>query len=260
MLGRKQKEKNENFVNTFDNIESIISKGELDNAIDMTVQIMKKDIGNKKWGVAWSGGKDSVVLDMVCQEIGQFPSCIGMTNELEYPEFMQFVTDYMPNDLKVYTSGHTLKWLSDNLEWLFPKDSQQAAKWFKAIQHKAQNDFFKDKNLDMLLTGRRKLDMNYIGKNQQYKNKSTGVVRYSPLSEWSHELILAAIKYYDLPVSPSYSWKNGWVVGSGCWAARQWTGSTRQGWTEIYEIDPSIVHKASRYIKSAEHYVRNLGI
>jgi hypothetical protein len=166
----------------------------------------------------------------------------------------------MPDDLKVYNSGHTLLWLSNNLDWLFPKTSKEASRWFKAVQHKAQDSFVKDKRVDVLLTGRRKKDMNYTGVNGIYKNKNTNVVRYSPIYEWSHEEVLACMKYYNLPVAPFYSWNNGFVVGSGNWAARQWTGSIKEGWRQIYLIDPTIVEKASKYIKSAEEYVWNLGV
>ncbi|MFM8759096.1 MAG: hypothetical protein ACKODS_06060, partial [Methylophilaceae bacterium] len=65
--------------------------------------------------------------------------------------------------------------------------------------------------------------------------------------------------YYRLPLAPFYSWPNGFIVGSGCWAARQWTGTIEKAWSEVYSIDSSVVIKASKYIKSAEEYVRNLG-
>ena len=66
--------------------------------------------------------------------------------------------------------------------------------------------------------------------------------------------------YYNLPVAPFYNWINGWVVGSGCWAARQWTGSIEKGWQEVYSIDPNVVKEAATLIPSAEEYVRNMGI
>lgn len=259
MLGKKQQEKNENFVRAYSNIKDIVSKADLDNLISDTVAKMRGTIGNLRAGIAWSGGKDSVVLEYLCSQIKAMPSCIGMTDDLEYPAFMAFVTKNMPSDLKVYNSGHTLEWLSKNLSWLFPRDSNQASKWFKAIQHNAQNKFFAEKKLDILLTGRRKADMNYVGKNGVYKNKQTGVVRYSPLYEWTHEQVLACIFYYNLPLAPFYHWNNGWIVGSGCWPARQWTGSTQKAWAEVWQIDPSVVKKASTCINSAEQYVRNMG-
>lgn len=262
MLGRKQREDNKRFLHTWNNIETIISKWEVDNRIDKTLWKMQEVLGGQvRYGSAWSGGKDSVVVDFMLRRLGkEFPSCIGMTHDLEYPEFMQYVTNNMPHDLKVYNSGHTLKWLSENLHMLFPKDSNIAKQWFINIQHKAQNTFWKDKNLDVLITGRRNKDSNYCGKNGIYKNKGTQVVRYSPIYDWSHEETLGVMHYYNLPVAPFYNWINGWVVGSGCWAARQWTGSIEKGWQEVYSIDPNVVKEAATLIPSAEEYVRNMGI
>lgn len=262
MLGRKQRENNDRFVYTWENIETIITKTEVDNKIDATLESMKQVLTPRtRYGSAWSGGKDSVVVDFLCRRLGrEYPSCIGMTHDLEFPEFMQYVTDNMPPDLSVYNSGHTLKWLSENLHMLFPKDSTIAKHWFINIQHKAQNNFWKDKELDILITGRRNKDSNYCGKNGLYRNKQTKVIRYSPIYDWTHEETLGVMKYYGLPLAPFYSWVNGWVVGSGCWPARQWTGSIEQGWAEVYSIDPNVVLDAANYIESAKDYVRNLGL
>jgi 3'-phosphoadenosine 5'-phosphosulfate sulfotransferase (PAPS reductase)/FAD synthetase len=260
MLGQKQKENNDKFVYVWNNIEKYISKAEVDNKLDYTVETMRPVLNHKRYVVAWSGGKDSVVLDFVTKQLKQeYPSCMGMTKDLEYPEFLKFVTNNMPEDLKVYNSGHSLKWLSENIGWLFPKTSKEASRWFKAVQHKAQDQFVNDKSIEVLLTGRRKKDMNYTGINGIYQNKATGVTRYSPIHDWSHEEVLGCMRYYNLPEAPFYSWRNGFVVGSGNWASRQWTGSIEQGWAEVYEIDKSIVLNASKYIETAKQYVRSLG-
>lgn len=254
-LGFKQKESNQRFKYVWNNITSIVTKEELDNHIQLTLFKMNSVLNGKRYGLAWSGGKDSVVVDFLLKQFNEsYPSCIGMTKGLEYPEFMQFVTLNMPNDLKVYMTKHDVVWLSNNLDWLFP-NTKQAAKWFKAVQHSAQNSFFKDKNLEVLVTGRRKKDYNYCGQNGLYKNKNTKVVRYSPIYDWTHEMTLACIKYYNLPLAPFYSWLNGWVVGSGNWAARQWCGSIKNGWNEIYQIDKTVVQNAAKHIESAKQFL-----
>lgn len=82
-----------------------------------------------------------------------------------------------------------------------------------------------------------------------------GVTRYSPLSEWTHEQMLAYIHYHNLEMPPIYSWKNGYLCGTHPWPARQWTGSVENAWAEIYEIDSSIVHDAAGLIRSAEDFL-----
>lgn len=260
MLGKKQRSKNSDFVRTWESIGSVISREQVDQRIQETLmkvaQVLKPGV---KFGAAWSGGKDSVVVDFLLRQLSRdFPSCLGMTNDLEYPEFMRYVTNNMPQDLKVYNSGHSLDWLSRNLNMLFPKTADTAKLWFVGIQHKAQNKFYKEKELDVLVTGRRLKDSNYVGKNGIYKNKGTGVVRYSPIYDWTHEEVLGVMHYYKLPLAPFYSWPNGWIVGSGCWAARQWTGSIEQGWAEVYSIDPTVVIKAAELLDSARSFLNNL--
>ena len=144
---------------------------------------------------------------------------------------------------------------------LFPSNATIAAKWFKLIQHNAQDYFVKKYDLDLIILGRRKLDTNYTGKAGEniYTNRK-GITRYSPLDDWSHEHVMAVIAYYmnaDLP--PNYYWPNGWVVGTGCWPARQWTGSVFNAWKEIYIIDKSIVHKAANYLPSAKQFLQKIG-
>lgn len=257
----KQSESNIHFLQTESKIAQLVSKVELDNLIDRTIEDMKKVLIGVRFGLAWSGGKDSVAVDLVLRKgFGQYPSAIGMTHDLEYPEFMRFVTNNMPDDFKVYNSGHTMQWLADHDDWLFPSEARIANKWFEAVQRKAQIKFKRDKKLDYVVTGRRLLDRNNCGRDGILRNKTTGLVTYSPIKDWSHEHVLAAMHYYNLPRAPFYSWPNGYVVGSGCWAARQWTGNRKRAWDEVYRIDPTVVKRASKYIKSADEYVRHMGI
>lgn len=57
---------------------------------------------------------------------------------------------------------------------------------------------------------------------------------------------------------PIYGWKNGYLCGTHPWPARQWTGDIENAWSEIYEIDSSIVAEAAGHIQSAKDYLENL--
>lgn len=259
ILGKKQTENNDRFAHVWAHIQKYVSKDHIDNLIDKTVQETKDTIQGKKCGYGWSGGKDSVALKFIMDEVGVYHSVMGMTHNLEFPAFMKYATLNMPDGLDIYNSGLDLNWLASNLQMLFPKDSKTAAKWFSIVQHKAQV-FLRDKyQLELLILGRRKQDSNYVGKGTNiYYNKGQKLWRYSPLSDWLHEEVMGLMYYYDLPLSPCYSWPNGWVVGSGNWAARQWTGSTEQGWREIHMIDNTIVEFAATKIQSAEQFLNKI--
>lgn len=75
VLGRKQRIKNSDWIETFDKIEQLITKKELDQLVDKTIQDIKAKTKGKKAAYAWSGGKDSLVLGEICRRAG-ISSCV----------------------------------------------------------------------------------------------------------------------------------------------------------------------------------------
>lgn len=257
-LGKKQTANQSDFLKTLQNIETIISRIHAENLVDRAVEEIKPICRGKRVGWAWSGGKDSQALRVAMEAAGIEPCVMGMTN-LEYPEFLKWVTDQMPWELDVINTGQDLKWLADNLQMLFPQESKTAAKWFRIVQHRAQQIFYERHRLDIIILGRRKADGNYTGPAGQniYTNKA-GITRYSPIETWSHEEVIAICHYFNQPLAPIYWWPNGFVVGTGAWAARQWTGSVDNGWREVYAIDKHIVIKAAQLIPSARKFLERI--
>ena len=258
ILGRKQRIKNEDWIAAMEQIEQLVSKEELDQRVEKTVQDITEKTAGKKAAYAWSGGKDSLVLGTVCQMAGITP-CVLVISNLEYQAFTEWVEANKPPELTVINTGQDLRWLSAHQQMLFPRDSKFAAQWFHIVQHRGQARYYKENHLDMLLLGRRRADGNYVGKGGNIYTNGEGVTRYSPLSEWTHEEILAFIHYYNLAMPPIYSWKNGYLCGTHAWPARQWTGSIENGWAEVYEIDRTIVEAASEYIDSAREFLAGIG-
>lgn len=254
-LGRKQKISNSDWLDALERIEQLVSKRELDELVEKTVEEIKKRTKGRKTAYAWSGGKDSLVLGEICQLAGITP-CVLVVCNLEYKEFIEWVETHRPAELSVINTGQDIKWLAAHLEMLFPQDSGYAARWFQIVQHRGQSKYYKQHELDMLLLGRRKADGNYVGKRDNIYTNDQGVTRYSPLSDWTHEQILAYIHYYSLEMPPIYDWKNGYLCGTHPWPARQWTGSVQNAWTEVYDIDSSIVEAAAEYIQSAGDFLQ----
>jgi 3'-phosphoadenosine 5'-phosphosulfate sulfotransferase (PAPS reductase)/FAD synthetase len=255
MLGKTQSTKNEDWAGAIKTIETLVSKEKLDALTERTVWDIKKTVGSKRVAFSWSGGKDSIVLERLCYLAGIKRSVLVITN-LEYPAFLRWLEHYSPPCTEIICTGQDLHWLKEHEYMLFPQNSRIAARWFQIVQHRGQNQFFNIHKLDFMLLGRRKIDGNYVGKGNIYKTKS-GVVRYSPMADWTHEHILAFIHYYNLPWAPFYAWKNGFVCSTHPWAARQYTDN---GWEDIYAIDSSIVMEAACCIKSAEQYITRKGV
>lgn len=256
VIGRKQNASNDDFVKVWQNIESLVSREQAETLVDETVARIKAATAGKRVGYAWSGGKDSIALQYVCEQAGITDCVLGIASALEYPQFIEWVEQNKPQGLRIWDNkALTLEWLAQHPDMLFPTDSTKAARWFSIIQHRAQAWFFKECNLDIICLGRRRQDGNYTGKNGIYTD-AKGVTRLSPIAEWTHEQILAVIHYFmgdNMP--PIYGWKNGFTVGTGVWAARQWCGDVQNGWREVYDIEPSIVRSAAKFIQSAKDFI-----
>ena len=253
-LGRKQNIKNDAWLEAVANIEAAVSRQELDALVDATVEDIRAKTSGKIAAYAWSGGKDSIVLDKLCEMAGVTSSMIGVCN-LEYPAFMKWVDENKPDGCEVINTGQDLEWLSKHPEMLFPQNSTTAARWFSIVQHRAQREYFAERDLDIIILGRRRADGNYVGRKSNIYTDGKGVTRYSPLADWSHEHILAFIHYHRLPLPPIYGWHNGYLCGTHPWPARQWTGSEENGWREVYNIDKEIVITAAERLPGAKAYM-----
>lgn len=256
-LGRKQRIKNSDWIDTLKKIEQLITKKELDQLVEKTVNEIKKKTKEKKAAYAWSGGKDSLVLGEICRQAG-ITSCVLVICDLEYKAFTEWVEVHKPPELSIINTGQDMKWLVAHSQMLFPQDSKFASRWFQIVQHRGQTKYYKENGLDMLLLGRRRADGNYVGKGDNIYTNGQRVTRYSPLANWTHEQVLAYIHYYNLAMPPIYNWKNGYLCGTHPWPARQWTSNIENAWAEIYEIDSSIVIEAAEHFQSAKAFLETI--
>lgn len=259
VLGRKQSVKNEDWLKAMEEIEKLISREEVEEAVLAAVEDICRETTGKKAAYAWSGGKDSLVLGEICRMAG-ITDCMLAVCDLEYPAFMDWIESHKPDGLEIINTGQGMEWLKKHPEMLFPRDSQTAARWFSVVQHRAQAKYCREHGLDLILLGRRRADGNYCGRGSNVYTDGKGVTRYSPLAAWKHETILGFIHYYQVPMPPIYDWSNGYLCGTHPWPARQWTSNPENAWKEIYSIDPNIVTDAAKSIESASWYLQSIDI
>lgn len=246
------------FHEVYSNIDRYVSKDHIDSLIDKTASEILEMTKGKKAAYAWSGGKDSVVIGLLCETVGISKGVLGLS-ELEYPIFLDWLKDNMPIGMDVINTGQDIPWLLERPHMLFPSDSKHAAMWYKGVQQEAQRLYYKEQGLDVIILGRRKAEGNYVGKKGSniYSNRD-GTTRYSPISEWTHEEVLAAMRYYDLPLAPFYSFPISFYYGTHPWARRNRhpedvkNGTTIHTWREIKDIDPKVIEIAAPYYKEAE--------
>ena len=157
VLGRKQRIENSEWIEAFTKIEQIVSRKDLDRLVDKTVKEIKKKTKDKKAAYAWSGGKDSLVLEKVSQMAG-IQSCVLVICNLEYQAFIEWVDANKPPELEIINTGQDMEWLAAHPQMLFPQESKTAAQWFHIVQHRGQAKYYKDHELDIMLLGRRRAE------------------------------------------------------------------------------------------------------
>lgn len=210
----------------------------------------------------WSGGKDSQVLRLVAEAAGVTESYLAIS-DLEYPAFLAWATQNMPDGLTVFRREWDLDWLAAHPDMLFP-DAKGAGQWFSGVQGWGRRRAIRNDRPRHVLLGRRRADGNQCGSKigpagLGLSYEQDGSVVWSPLADWTHEDVLAALVTFRLPLPPCYRWPRGFRVGTGSWPARQWVDDQLHGWTEVHTIDPSVVHHAATKIPSARALMNDSG-
>lgn len=259
-LGRKQSIRdNADWRDALARARSVVPEAELDTLIARTVEDIRTEAKTQRVAYGWSGGKDSQALAWLMNQAGIDTCVLGMTVGLEWPAMLAWLTDHMPPACDVIAAPLDLRWLSGHPEMLFPQ-REYGPKWFGLVQHKAQARYFQREAIDLLALGRRRADGNYIGPKgtDRYRNAS-GIVRWSPIANWSHEQVFALIDREAIPMPPCYRWPRGYQVGTGAWPARQWTTSIDHGFEECWSIDPDVIRHAAADLPQAADWMQRTG-
>lgn len=254
ILGRKQNSPNERWIEALSRIEELVSRDELNKAVATAVESIKAVAQGKNIAYAWSGGKDSIVLGEICEAAGVKNSMFAYT-DLEYPAFLNWCLSHLPKQCEAIHLNYDIDWLSKNENMLFPH-GRDVNKWYQIVQRTAFTKYFFEHKLDMMIVGHRKADGNIVGPDGTIR-KGSGEIRYSPLAEWPHEMILAYIHYNNVELPPIYDWPDGYRCGTHPWPSRMYVENTEAGWREIYSIDSNIVKQAAEKISSARQFLES---
>lgn len=251
--GRKQTASNEAFARLWENIEKVVSRDQIEGLIADAVMEIRARVRDKKAGYAWSGGKDSIALQVVCEIAGIDRSVIGLSQELEYPHYLEWISRHKPAGCLIWDANIGYDFLMKRPYMVFPENSADLAKWYALIQHKAQADFFREAQLDLIILGRRTQDGNYTGgRGKNIYTDQHGVTRFCPLSQWKHEHVLAAIHYFkNRNIPPIYNDPEGWINGTGVWPVQTSSLGRDHSWELLFEISPETLSKAANYFPEA---------
>lgn len=261
MLGRKQNSKNEDWIKAYKSCTNIISQEHITELSNQTIQRIKSVIELnqfKRIGYAWSGGKDSIVLyDLIKKSGIKVIGGVLALYEHEFPEFIEWLNGNKPNDLVVIKTGaFTDEFINKNPEYLFPvekkfKDAYLPPRW------KVQNKFVKDHDIDCLILGRRIADGNNCGKKDNgFITVSQGRSKFNPIAEWTHEEILAYLRYNGLDLPPIYFYENGFQGGTQLWTEkRRINGSYFDTFDLLMTIDKRIITESRGKLNIVDEYI-----
>lgn len=216
-------------------------------------RVRERSLSAERAVIAWSGGKDSIALEIVATAAGITDSVLVTASpELEFPEFLDWVSENSPQGLRtVVREGINLEWLKARPHLLFPSNAKDASHWYKSVQHAGQRIAMREMKADLMLLGRRTADGNYVGPEgphgREYFDRQGGFVRFSPIAHWSHEETLNVIAAYRPNLPPIYSYPRGFEAGTGTWAGRTGLADVAAGWEELARIDPQLLHLGAHH-------------
>ena len=257
ILGRKQTTDNAKWLEAAADIERLVTKQELDEAVATALEAIRQTTEGKRTAYAWSGGKDSLVISHMCETIG-IKDCVFGCCELEYPAFIAWCMEHKPAGCEVINTGQNLDWLAKHPTMLFLSNSTLVSRWFEIVQKTAIKRYVNSHGLDLVVVGHRKADGNFVGRGSNICSNGAGVTRYSPLADWPHELVLAYIHYHEIDMPPIYQWKDGYRCGTHPWPSRMGMKSVEDGWSDVYAIDPTIVEAAAAKLDSAARFLEGV--
>jgi 3'-phosphoadenosine 5'-phosphosulfate sulfotransferase (PAPS reductase)/FAD synthetase len=250
VIGRKGHQSVDQWREVWEHITEIVPRAAAELAVERAATEIQEVCYGHVPAIAWSGGKDSLALQVVVEAAGMggMPGVCGVAADIEVPACLDYCLTHKPASVIVIDrADFTLAWLARNPQIPFQDNmvfTNHVTRW---SQHEFQR---RRPDVDYLLHGRRRIDRNYLNSKDPFGRHPSGpnrVTQYSPLRDWSHELTLAVIRYSGKPLSPTYDQPAGWLTGTGPWPG--WAPHVLPGvtdpWAYAYIVDQTIVERAA---------------
>lgn len=260
ILGRKHHTAQEDWLEVWNNIERYVSKQETESFVSDTANEIRRYCGGKRSAIAWSGGKDSIALQAICERAGVQLGILSVASKLTWPSYITWFKKFTPSYIKVYDHPDMdIDWLSTHQKkFLFPFPN--ANNYASVLQIRDQERYCREYGIDLLMTGRRTQDGNYCGKNGFYRKHGTFI--FNPIRDYSHEQVIAVCRYLmpHIEMPPVYKYHDGFNHSAAVWSNWIKTPNKALGWKLVYDAEPDIVFKAAEAIPSAREFIETRNI
>lgn len=217
----------------------------LEQDTDRAEYLIKKAVSRIPRGKSiygFSGGKDALALQIICEEAGIDDCVLGTIGfRWEYPDFVNWLDVHKPKNLYIHNADIKPEWLNKNEELVFPDNSKATYKWYKICNQSAYYDYAKAKNAEYIICGHRTADGNVC------VNKNGKIY---PMYDFSHEDIFCILACHQVKLPPIYFYENGFYNGSHAWIMRYGKNAI----DEIYKIDKMILENNVE-INKIKHYL-----
>ncbi|MDR0472313.1 MAG: phosphoadenosine phosphosulfate reductase family protein [Treponema sp.] len=226
--------------------------------IDGSLSILEKALMRGKGIVAYSGGKDAIVVALLAQKLG----VIDGVCELSFC-FTQQETDIKKQAISLgfnvqYRKKFDLRWLARHPQFVFNNDTKQINAFCQIRQRDSCEKYALQNGYKVVITGR-KNQGNSI-KDTIYERRN-GTVGAHPLREWTDGDIWAYLRDKGIPRPWIYGTPFGLAEGNSFWPICRQYPDRDQNYTVIYGIEPNIVLQAARFgIIGAAEFLANNGI
>ncbi|MXM67046.1 hypothetical protein GR925_27355 [Streptomyces sp. HUCO-GS316] len=260
VLKAKSAYSNDDVQRVYDSIGDYVTEEEADAAVTAaaaeTLTVLNNRPDDAVYG--WSGGKDSIALQVVMERAGVRRALLGTIPHVEFRAYLDWCDAHQPDGLTVIENRTvTPAWLAlpQNDRYLFPTNSTDGYRWTMLGTRRAQHLYQEEHGPRLQIYGRRTADGNSIPPTDHGIHRTRRLTSYCPMRTWSHELVLAVIHYNRRCLPPVYSWPNGWRTGTGSWPGRR-VGTRDASFAETYSIEPDRLHEAAPDLPAAADWLR----
>lgn len=232
MLKRKKRNTQEEWMQAYNDVTEHTKTPEGRKEAEALIEKAISRIPKGKCVYGWSGGKDALALQVVC-EAAQIHDCVlGTIGERwEYPAFVEYVKTHKPDGLTILNFDVSAEFLNSHPNYILPANSKDNYFWFKYCNQKAFKTYADDMEADYILLGHRVQDGNKChGRKDQRQ--------ITPLHDFTHEDVFKIMAYGNKELPPIYTMPDGFNQGTHAWVMR--FGGDKELET-LWQIDRNIL-------------------